>query len=173
MSGSYISRNFIFALVAVILPACSTLGTDLTRIKDNVMVQFRKPGEHMILLPKTVWEQAACEEKHIPHIIIEQYQVIPVIVRAGASFSQRLIYSLCSNKRGDEILGSLYTRIYFRGKPIITDLDSNYAMKPGKWCIDRIIDIPPTATPGVYAIEMEFISPKLQFIEQENFVVKD
>jgi hypothetical protein len=173
MSGLYISRNIVIALLALILPACSTLGTDLTRIKDTVIVQFRKPGEHMILPPKTVWENAACSDHGSPRFIIEQYQVIPVSIRAGAFFSQRLIYSLCTNKRGDEILGKLYTRIYFRGKPIITDIDSNYALKPGKWCIDRIIDIPRKATPGVYAIEMEFISSKLNFKEQENFIVND
>ena len=173
MSGLYINRNILLALMALVLPACSTLGTDLTRIKDTVIVQFRKPGEHMILPPKTVWENAACSGRNIPHFLIEQYQVIPVSLRAGGFFSQRLIYSLCTNERGDEILGKLHTRIYFRGEPIITDTDSNYALKPGKWCIDRIIDIPPNATPGVYSIEMEFMSSELKFKQHENFIIND
>ncbi len=126
----------------------------------------------MILPPKTVWKNAVCADRDLPHFSVEQYQVIPVSVQPGGSFSQRLIYSLCTNIRGDEILGNLYTRIYFRGSPIIIDTDSNYAMKPGKWRIDRIIDIPPGATPGVYSLEMEFVSPKLKFKEQDNFVVK-
>jgi len=173
MNGLYISRIIVFILSAVILSACSTLVTDINRIKDSVIVQFRTPGERMILPPKTVWGKASCEEHDIAHLVVEQYQVIPVLVRPGSSFSQRLIYSLCTNERGDEILGKLYTRIYFRGESIITDIDSNYAMKPGKWRIDRIIDIPQKATPGVYSIEMEFISSKLRFKEQENFIVKD
>ncbi|MFO8084900.1 MAG: hypothetical protein R6U27_11345 [Desulfobacterales bacterium] len=155
------------------ISACSTLGRDINHIKETFIVQFRKPGEHMILPPKTFWEKAACADQQTPYFMVEQYQVIPVLVRAGDFFSQRMIYSLCTNRRGDEILGNLHTRIYFRGKPIMTDVDSNYAMKPGKWRIDRIIDIPMEAASGVYSIEIEFYSPNLQFIQQENFVVRD
>jgi hypothetical protein len=172
MSGLYISRRLFPALIAIMVSACSTYGTNINHIKDTMILQFRKPGEHMILLPKTVWEKAACEDHDIPHLIVEQYQVIPVLVKVGASFSQRLIYSLCTNKRGDEIVGNLYTRIYFRGKAIVTDIDPDYAMKPGKWRIDRIIDIPSEAIPGVYSIEMEFSNSQLKFKESENFVVK-
>lgn len=172
MNGSYISSNFIFAIIALTVSACSTISTELTRIKDVVIVHLRKPGERMILPPNTVWEKAECKDHEVPLISIEQYQVIPYIIRPGSSFSQRLIYSLCTNKRGDEILGSLYTRIYFRSRSIITDRDSNYAMKPGKWRLDRIIDIPTDATPGVYSIEMEFQSSKLKFKERRSLVIE-
>jgi hypothetical protein len=57
-------------------------------------------------------------------------------------------------------------------KSIITDIDSDYAMKPGKWRIDRIIDIPSEAISGVYSIEIEFSNSQLKFKESENFVVK-
>lgn len=173
VNGSYISNSVLFVVVALFVSGCSTLSTEVTRIKDAIIVHFRKPGESMILPPAMVWEKARCSNHDVPLISIDQYQVIPVVIPPGSSFSQRLIYSLCTNKRGDEILGTLYTRIYFRGKPIVTDRDANYAMKPGKWRLDRIIDIPADATPGVYAIEMEFRSSKLEFQEQRNLVVEN
>jgi hypothetical protein len=46
-------------------------------------------------------------------------------------------------------------------------------MKPGKWRLDRIIDIPPDATPGVYLIELEFKSSTLKIKKQENLVVEN
>ena len=142
-------------------------------MKDTVIVKFRKPGEKMILPPNTVWEKSLCRNQKLPFISIVQYQVIPVSVKPGNSFSQRLTYSLCSNDRGDEILGSLYTRITFRGSPVISDVDSNHTMKPGKWRLDRIIDIPSDATPGVYSIELEFKSLALKFKKQENLVIEN
>lgn len=173
MNGSYINSSFVFVLIVLTVLGCSSMNRKIMHVKDEIIVYFREPGESMILPPKRVWEKASCENQRVPWIEIEQYQILPVTIQPGSSFSQRLVYSLCSNKRGDEILGSLYTRIYFRGKPIVTDKDSNHSVKPGKWRLDRIIDIPKDATPGVYSIEMEFRSSKLNFKEHENLVVQN
>ncbi len=133
---------------------------------------MRKPGEQLLSLPDEVWQEYNCDNKVKPYQRSEIFEVIPKIIQPGESFNLRFLYSLCTSERFEEIVGILFTRIRFRGSYIVNDVEENYAMKPGRWRTDTFIDLPATAKVGVYSIELEFRSPKLQFKEQASFVVE-
>lgn len=159
----------IFSLLS--LSACSSLKMQSNHLYEELVVSLRKPGEKLVSLPDEVWQEHNCDDKAQPYLQIETFEVIPKIIQPGESFNLRLLYSLCTSDRHEEIIGNLYTRISFRGNYLINDRERNYAMKPGRWLTDTFIDLPSAAKLGVYSIQLKFNSPRLQLKEQASFVV--
>ena len=168
------SRIGIVSLLSLLLSLtnCTALKLQSNQIYENLLVSMRKPGERLVSLPDEVWQEYNCDNKVRPYQRIEKFELIPKIIQPGKSFNLRFLYSLCTSDRFGEIVGSLFTRINYRGHYVVNDLVENYAMKPGRWRTDTFIDLPATAKVGVYSVELEFRSPELQFKEQASFVVE-
>ena len=154
------------------MTACTNVRQGVEKTVWNVQKSFRKPGEKSLELPEVVWQSLECENRQLPFIKIEANQLLPRRVRPGEDFNHRLVYAMCSNKRADEVIGTLYTRIYFRSDPIHEEVTEDYTIKPGRWRVDAFIELPPTAETGVYAFEVQFESDQLGFQEQISFVVE-
>ena len=167
----YIITRGVYLFSLILLSGCSSIQLQSNHYYEELITSLREPGEKLVSLPDEVWQEHKCDNKDRPYQKIETFEVTPKIIQPGESFNLRLLYSLCTGDRYDEIIGNLYTRIIFRGNYMINDLEKNHAMKPGRWLTDTFIDLPPAAKLGVYSIELEFISPKLQFKKQASFVV--
>ena len=68
--------------------------------------------------------------------------------------------------------GSLETRIFFKGKPIISDSNERFELKPGRWVVDTFVEVPPNAEPGVYSIEIRFAGNGAKFQKRRTFAVR-
>ena len=65
----------------------------------------------------------------------------------------------CLSHASGLIDGKLYTRIRYRGIPVQSDTVKQ-ELKHVRWLVDSFIALPEMATPGVYALEACFESPK-------------
>jgi hypothetical protein len=158
-------QKMIVALgLLVCLSACAAVW--------NVQKILRKPGQQSLAPPASVWQQYDCAYMRLPFLAIELNQLIPPRLRPGREFNHRLIYAMCTNERADAIMGRLYTRIYFRGRRIVNDVDASYVMRPGRWRVDTFIAPPRDVEGGVYSMELQFVSQHLKFRQNNSFVVE-
>ena len=78
---------------------------------------------------------------------------------------------MCPKRPTEVVAGRLETRIRYRGEAIFTDrIDQD--LKPGRWIIDTYIALPEQAEPGVYALEVDFISRQGNLRERSDFLVR-
>ena len=159
-------------LICLFIAACTGVKQRFEGYYWDFRKMLRKPGETSLALPDEVWAEYKCGTRDLPFVSIETYEVLPRRLSPGEEFSLRLIYSLCSNERADEISGDLNTLIYFQAEPVINNVNEDYSLKPGRWRVDTFINAPPNADPGVYAIETSFESANLAFSRTESFVVQ-
>jgi hypothetical protein len=147
-------------------------GLDACTAVWNVQKTLRKPGQKSLALPEKIWRQYDCAHMRLPFLKVEVNQLIPPRLEPGHEFNHRLTYAMCTNERADEIMGRLYTRIYFRGQRIVNEVDPNYAMRPGRWRVDTFITLPRDVEIGVYSLELQFVSHHLKFRQNHSFVVE-
>jgi hypothetical protein len=83
-----------------------------------------------------------------------------------------MVYALCPAAPTEVVAGQLETRIRFRGEPVYDESDA-YELRPGRWRVDTIVELPLDAEPGVYAFEIAFASPSLSFERGLTFLVEE
>jgi hypothetical protein len=154
------------------LLGCVLLGAvGCASMRWSVVKQFRTPGESLETFPEIVWEEYDCDSQQRPFLVIEQNDLRPTRIVAGRDFGHRMVYVMCPAESTEVVTGELSTRIRFKGNPIVRHMDSRYEIKPGRWIVDAIVHLPEEAEPGVYAYELEFASPSLDFLKSLTFVV--
>jgi hypothetical protein len=154
------------ALVLALAPGCAGLRWSLQKA-------VRDPGEQIESFPEAVWEEYDCESQKRPFLIIEKNQLVPPKVKPGGDFNHRMVYVMCPLRPTEVVAGRLFTRIRFKGDPIVRETDHRYEIKPGRWVVDAFVELPEDAEAGVYAFEVEFKSDALEFDKRLTFVVRD
>ncbi len=114
-----------------------------------------------------------CAERSLPFFIVELDELVPPRVRAGGEFNHRMVYALCPAAPTQVVSGGLSTRIRFRGEPIFHETEAVYELRPGRWRVDTIVEVPDHAEPGVYAYEIEFASASLRFERGLTFLIEE
>ena len=132
---------------------------------------IREPGEKLVALPDEVAIDYACETRHLPFVTIERNEINPQQLRPGAEFNHRLIYALCPVRATRVVEGTLRTRIRFKDRVIVQDQVEDFELKPGRWVVDAFVRLPEKAEPGVYALELEFVGPRVELAESLTFGV--
>lgn len=171
-------KMFLLVLALVSLPllysctAARSIGETFRTIRWSVQKDMRKPGEKLIHHPDKVWNRYRCAGKKLPMLLIEKNEVLPPELYAGEEVNHRLVYAMCPKKQSGVIRGSLIRSIYFKNKVIFQDISKDYEFKPGKWCVDVFITIPPEAEPGVYSLETMLTGTSRDFKKSTQFVVK-
>jgi hypothetical protein len=155
---------FLYACTSIRLPAEDFL--------SKVQMRFREPGEKLLAFPEEIWREYDCDKKDRPFFEIETNELIPRRIHAGEKFNHRLVYALCSNERMNEIVGTLYQRIYFKGQMAGNDTENGFSVKPGRWRKDLFVKVPTDADRGIYSSEIEFKSRELNFKEMKSFIVQ-
>ena len=121
--------------------------------------------------PEIVWEKYDCDNRELPYFKIETTELIPPRVKPGGEFNHRITYALCPAHPTEVVTGRLDTQILYKGKPIYLETNEAYEFLPGRWREDTFVEIPESATPGVYSYRMEFTSEKLKFERGLTFLV--
>ena len=148
------------------------LATGCASLPGVVLRTLRRPGERIASFPEVVWQEHGCDEKPRPHFALETNELVPAQVKAGSRFNHRMVYAMCPKRPTEVITGRLFTRIRFRGDPIVRERTEAYEIKPGRWVVDAEVTLPAGAEAGVYAYEIEFESEALDFEESLTFVVE-
>lgn len=144
-----------FIALLCLLAALSGCAHPMGRMRQA----FREPGEKLTDLPDAVARDLGCAERPLPHVALERNEINPERVRAGGEFNHRLVYALCPAEPTAVVAGTLTTRIRFKGRVLVTDRVEGYELKPGRWIVDSSVALPPSAEPGVYALEWDFEGP--------------
>jgi hypothetical protein len=157
------------ALAALVLAASCLSCAYLPAPVDQY---FRKPGVQLGEVPEKVAEQYQCQNQKLPWFKLEKLEVWPKRLHAGEELGHRLVYALCMDGATDVVSGKLDTRIVYRGKPIVSDTDPKYELRPGRWIVDVFVTVPPVAAEGLYALELEYKSGSVRFKDSRTFVVE-
>lgn len=162
------------AVTAALLGALA-LASGCTSIQ-SLRASLRSPGEKNVDLPEEVADEYHCDKRPLPFFEVEEYQVLPQRVKPGGELSHRLVYVMCPRARTEVLPGTLTTRVLFKGREIVTD-SVRYELKPGRWRKDQTVQLPSTAAPGVYSLDLEFAvagargGDGSRFLEQQSFIV--
>jgi hypothetical protein len=152
-------------LIAGLLSGC-------TSARWTFQKAVRKEGTVNRTLPDLVWEEYDCETQKRPFFIVEKNELVPPKVKAGGEFNHRMIYVMCPPGPTEVVSGDLTTRIRFKGEPIVHSTEEHYEILPGRWVMDAFVEIPEGAEAGVYAYEVAFSGPGLEFEKVLTFLVK-
>jgi hypothetical protein len=131
---------------------------------------FRKPGEQLWAFPEKVWTEYACDRQTLPYFEIERFELHPKRMEPGEQFAHRLVYVLCAPTPTAVVTGKLQTRIMYKGKAIVSR-DETYDLKPGRWGVDALVELPASAEMGVYAFELDFRADDVKFERSLTFAV--
>jgi len=153
----------LLLLSVSVLLSCAPLYWDLKK-------GLRKPGETVLKHPDEVWKAYDCAKKRLPFVRMVKYEILPPEVYPGEEINQHFEYVLCPARPAEVLAGTLYRRIYYKGKVVFEDVTRNFELKPGKWAVDAFIRVPPDASPGVYYLEVVFRGP-VTLKEGQNFLV--
>ena len=132
---------------------------------------FRRPGVRLVDFPEKVAAEFNCARQKLPWFKLEALEVWPKQLGAGKELGYRLVYALCTEGATDVVTGRLETRVVFRGQPILRAPDPAFDLRPGRWKIDVFVSVPPKASGGLYALELEFKSASVKFSRSETFAV--
>jgi hypothetical protein len=133
---------------------------------------FRKPGVRLEQFPEDVSSEYNCASQKLPWFKLEKLEIWPKHLQAGEELGHRLVYSLCTAKPTAVVTGKLETRIIYLGEAIVRDTDVKYDLRPGRWVVDVMVQVPPTAPDGLYALELEFKGGGVKFAGNETFWVE-
>ena len=137
-----------------------------------IQLQLRKPGERLMSFPEPVAIEYACAKRRLPFLKVEKSEILPTHMRAGAKLNHRLVYVMCPSRASEVIVGTLQTRIQFKGKTVHLDKVKR-ELQPGRWVVDSFITLPEKASPGMYALAGRFESSKGRFGFHSDFLVEE
>lgn len=149
------------------------LGSGCASARWAVVKHFREPGEVIRDFPEVVWEEYDCDLQQRPFFILEENGLMPPNVKPGGDFNHRMVYVMCPARRTEVVEGRLLTKIRFKGHPIVRQTEERWEIKPGRWVVDTLVELPEEAEPGVYAYELAFQSSSIAFEKHLTFVVRD
>ena len=159
------SKVVALLLIAGLFSGCAS-------VRWTFQKAVRKEGTVNWALPDQVWTEYDCETQKRPFFIVEKNELVPPKVKAGGEFNHRLVYVMCPPGPTEVVSGRLSTRIRFKGAPIVHSTEEDYEILPGRWVVDAFVEIPEGAEPGVYAYEVAFSGPGLEFEKILTFLVK-
>lgn len=156
----------LWAMLASIVSGCASMTTHIP--------PWRTPGEKMLDPPEKIYQEYHCQKETLPFAVVEHSALLPrnLQLKIDKRLNHRLVYGLCSDNPSGEIVGRLYTRIYHRGRHVISDVDDAYVIKSGRWQVDTFITLLDDLETGVYILEIEFSNPEVDFKVENTFVVE-
>lgn len=156
----------------LLLVGCASVSSQVERVVWKAQREMRTPGETLLAFPEAVWRDYNCGQRRLPFLKVEENSVLPPKLRPGEELSHRLVYAMCPAVPAQVAAGNLYTRIYFKGKPLVTDIAKGFEIKSGRWRVDTFITVPPDAAPGLYSVEVQFDAQGVSLRETRSFVVE-
>lgn len=138
-----------------------------------------KVGEFLISSAENVWTEYDCgAAKFLPFSFLEEQRLTPEAVAAGARLTHHFTYVLCPGSPDKTYAGTLYRKIYYKGRRIY-DGPQSFELKPGRWEVNAVIEVPEKSKPGTYTLQTEFVGraskkKEIMLIKKSEFkVVED
>ena len=157
------------ALGAVLLSLCCAACASLPAPLDR---PFRSAGQKLVDFPESVAAEFVCPEQKLPWFKLEKVEIWPKRVRPGGEVGHRMVYVLCTAGPTEVVTGRLEMRILHRGKSIGSVPEPGFELSPGRWIVDVFVTVPPEASDGLYALELDFKGSALHFAESKTFAVE-
>ncbi|MGF1644068.1 MAG: hypothetical protein ACFCUJ_10515 [Thiotrichales bacterium] len=152
-----------------------TVESGIEQLDRKVSTAMKKrglqPKVEQIATIDEIWESADCANRRLPYLKLTRHDMFPAEIVAGATVNHRFEYTLCLRGNDRPIIGDLTRRIYFGGKPVLTDTSSNVELKPGHWVVDAFITVPEQAPPGSYEMEVKFDSIRAPFRDRPRLEI--
>jgi hypothetical protein len=152
-------------LLVVLASGCAPL-------RWSAQKALREQGARLTAFPEAVAEEYGCADRKLPFFEIERGEIVPPRVRAGGEFNHRLVTVLCPARPTEVAVGRLVEGIRFRGRVVHGETRERFEIRPGRWVLDAMVELPPDAEPGLYAYELRFEAPNVSFEESWSFVVE-
>jgi hypothetical protein len=148
------------------------LATGCAGLRWSVQKALREEGARLADFPEAVAAEYGCASRELPFFEIEQSEILPPRVRAGGEFNHRLVTVLCPARPTEVEIGTLVEEIRFRGRIVHGETRERFEIRPGRWILDAMVELPPDAEPGVYAYELRFSAPHVAFEQRWTFSVE-
>lgn len=173
-------QRMILALCCLVLAACESspprevVPAAQPETKES---NADKVGEYLITEAAGVWTEYDCGgSKYLPVAYLEDQQLTPQRMAAGTQFVHHFVYVLCPANPDHSITGTLFRKIYLKGRLVHSGRQS-FDLRPGRWGVNAIIEVPKHSKPGTYTLQTEFIgrapTKRIVLIKNTEFEVLD
>jgi hypothetical protein len=155
MEGAQVTVR-VFVAATALLAACSTYTPKVVHLgdQDGVAKRYR------------------CGQSSVPFAKVERNIVKPRRVPAGSNLLHRLVYAVCMQEPSGIARGTLSRKVYLNERLVAKDVEEGFEVKAGRTLVDRIIDVPANAQPGLYMIRVEFNGGRVEFQGSQSFEVE-
>lgn len=115
------------------------------------------PGQKSLATAEAVRAELGCEGRKTPLLVLESNEAKPAVIRPGQEIHHHMVYAFCPGPaQGQGAAKARLTRsVYAKNRPVLTDTDPAFEIRPGRWAVDAYIQTPENAPAGDYELEAE------------------
>lgn len=165
-----VGYRLLIPLLSIFLAAC--VPPEPSPTSSSTVPIESKAGVKQVLDEQAVWNEYNCGSKKLPFIIIERDDIAPSAVRPSQEFRYRFVYAACISGNQKTIKGTLDRKIYYRSRLIYQDVKRDFVVKPGRWDVTALVQVPPKAVSGTYSFDLTLKTPVTTVTRSSIFIVK-
>lgn len=151
------------------------VGFGCADIQQQIVSAARQPGDQVQTTPEVLWKERMCNEPERPFVKVETLEVLPEKIKPGGRLNYRLVYAMCpTSKFSESLAGYMTRRLIHKGQAVAQNTKSDFEVKAGRWAVDSFFTLPKNTPLGVYALEVEVLTPNGRSQKLvRSFVVSD
>jgi len=111
-------------------------------------------GSQQVQDGPSVWKEYRCGTKTLPFIVLERNEISLSIVQPGEEFRHSFVYALCPAKPSKYVEVTLSRTVTSKGRMVLSDTVRHSELKPGRWAVNALINVPLQAKPGAYELQL-------------------
>ena len=111
-------------------------------------------GSQQVQDGPSVWKEYRCETKTLPFIVLERNEIPLSIVQPGEGFRHSFVYALCPAEPSKSVEVTLNRTILSKGRVVLRDTVKQFELKPGRWAVNALVNVPAQAKPGAYELQL-------------------
>lgn len=148
----------VLTLGACSAPAPTAPPATPTSVSPKLTQGVDKAGEFLLTPYHRLTNELLCVgAKHWPEAAFDQQTISPETVESGQQFTHTLVYTVCGKDLEQFVGGTLYRKIYL-GNRLIHSEPKPLDLKPGRWQLKALIEVPQGSRAGVYELRTEFVA---------------
>ena len=111
-------------------------------------------GSQQVQDGPSVWKEYRCGTKTLPFIALERNEIPLSIVQPGEGFRHSFVYALCPAEPSKSVEVTLNRTILSKGRVVLRDTVKQFKLKPGRWAVNALVNVPAQAKPGAYELQL-------------------
>lgn len=152
-------------------PPTTTPAPTVQGVKAPLQTAAPQVGSQQVQDGPSVWKEYRCGMKTLPFIVLERNEISLAIVLPGEEFRQSFVYALCPAKPTKPVEVTLSRTIVSKGRMVLRDTVKHFKLKPGRWAVNALVNVPPQAKPGAYEFQLSLTSQTMTIIGVVPFFV--